>query len=137
MSDQSRHHFRYEHAASVVIGYGRHPLSNQRIQAIVNDGHNGSILNCTHPACAALRETPMPLMHKTLDMNLRQFADDLEKGKALLSALKQEYPTIPELVQLLRAAADRLEHRRERLKAIQDALNELDEDENPLWREEG
>jgi hypothetical protein len=65
-------------------------------------------------------------------MNLRQFAADLEKGKVAITPAKAEYPSLSELVQLLRTAADRLEDRRQALERVQDALV----DDHGLWEKE-
>jgi hypothetical protein len=42
MTDDEQH-YTYEH-------------EGRRVHARLNDGHNGSVLNCTHPACVAVRQ---------------------------------------------------------------------------------
>lgn len=44
-------HYRYDFTHDPE----RQPRPPWRVQAIVNDGHNGSILNCTHDECRSLR----------------------------------------------------------------------------------
>ena len=31
-------------------------VGRERVRAILNDGHNGTVLNCKHPSCVAVRD---------------------------------------------------------------------------------
>lgn len=42
--DDRGNHYRIEHPRSGVV------------YAILNDGHNGTVLNCKHPSCVAVRD---------------------------------------------------------------------------------